>query len=271
MSIPKSKLKESMFDNVKTFVKKLRTKEHGNGTMTVKVRWNDECRNGHNSFSITADFMKGNRHEFGGCCPDEIVKYFPELKHLIKWHLVSSDEPMHYIANTTYHARDREHGSLDIGAPTHFNTKLKFKGAPFTFKEQTKGFWQYLDSVGDFNSIEVEPVPYDGKDDYAYADNYSLTGFIKENANKKWYKTPFNGKEEAQEFLQALQENAYSFVKTPYAWNKACEPNLEYARSSAIWPEATLEQLRDEKALKKRLPALMLEFKKVIESLGFVY
>lgn len=46
---------------------------------------------------------------------------------------------------------------------------------------------------------------------------------------------------------------------------------LEHARISAVWPDATLEQLRDEQALLDRLPALMAEFKADMEELGFVY
>ena len=51
---------------------------------------------------------------------------------------------------------------------------------------------------------------------------------------------------------------------------------LDHARSSAVWPEATDEQLTKEPealraALLERLPALMLEFKAAVESLGFKY
>ena len=49
------------------------------------------------------------------------------------------------------------------------------------------------------------------------------------------------------------------------------EGNLENARSSAIWKDATLEELGDEKLLMDRLPALMKEFKMAMEALGFVY
>jgi len=49
------------------------------------------------------------------------------------------------------------------------------------------------------------------------------------------------------------------------------EPDLEAARSSAVWPEATLEQLRDKEALESRLPALINQFKTDLENLGFVW
>ena len=77
--------------------------------MTVQVRFDDRCGNGHNTFAITADIR--GRHLFalelqhmGGCLHDEIREHFPELAHLIRWHLVSTEGPMHYVANTTYFA-----------------------------------------------------------------------------------------------------------------------------------------------------------------------
>ena len=133
------------------------------GIDTVQVRYDDQCGNGHNSFAITA-WGK----DMGGCCHDEVVKAFPHLKPFIKWHLTSSDGPMHYIANTVYHA-----------------------------------------------------------------------------SNKDW-----NGKKKERE--------------------------LTHARSSAVWPDATDEQLsapkrKLTKMLEDRLPALMDEFKQDMESLGFTY
>ncbi len=76
--------------------------------ITVKLRYDDECDNGYNTFSITGTIGElseytGRYHTvISGCIHKEIEKYFPELKHLIKWHLCSSDGPLHYIANTRY-------------------------------------------------------------------------------------------------------------------------------------------------------------------------
>ena len=47
------------------------------------------------------------------------------------------------------------------------------------------------------------------------------------------------------------------------------EGDIEAARATAIWPDATLEQLQDEEQLKARLPGLLAEFRTAIESLGF--
>lgn len=127
--------------------------------LTAEVRYDDCCGNGHNSFAITGTIdtpasRRRNDCEAGGMLHDEIAIIFPELASYLKWHLTSSDGPMHYIANTVYWA---EGG------------------------------------------------------------------------------------------------------------------NLENARSSAVWSDASLEDLKDAQKLKNRLPALMAEFKAAVESLGFVY
>ena len=81
--------------------------------ITANVRHDDECGNGHNSFSVTGDIERkqGRRwvEESGGCIHDEIARHFPEIAHLIKWHLCSTDGPLHYVANTVYLAGDRDH------------------------------------------------------------------------------------------------------------------------------------------------------------------
>jgi hypothetical protein len=155
-------------------VKKTFKKELSDGSVLVaSVRFDDECENGHNTFSITADLYEETRGAVGlglwyvfnsrgkkryltagGCQHDLVTEHFPELAPLIKWHLTSTDGPLHYVANTVYHA---EQGELD------------------------------------------------------------------------------------------------------------------YARESAVAPDATLAELSDESWLLARLPALMVEFRAAVESLGFVY
>lgn len=67
------------------------------------IRFDDKCRNGHNTFSITGETWDGS----GGCIHDEIARAFPHLAPFIKWHGVSTDGPTHYVANTVYHAGER--------------------------------------------------------------------------------------------------------------------------------------------------------------------
>ena len=90
-------------------------KGYGPGRLIkCEIRFDDECRNGHMSFAVTFSIYKPGARDIdaGGCLHDEIAQYFPELAPLIKWHLPSTDGPMHYIANTTYHASDRDHHGL---------------------------------------------------------------------------------------------------------------------------------------------------------------
>ena len=90
-----------------TFTKKINY-DGTDCTMSVTLRYDDECNNGHNTFSITGCIKGGKYGRYGyeidmaGCIHDEIKKYFPEFAHLIKWHLCSSDGPLYYLENTLY-------------------------------------------------------------------------------------------------------------------------------------------------------------------------
>jgi hypothetical protein len=83
------------------------------------VRFDDQCGNGHNTFSITGvihAFRAGYwREDSVGCFHDQIAKNFPEIAPLIKWDLCTTDGPLHYIANTVHFAGDRDHWGLRKG------------------------------------------------------------------------------------------------------------------------------------------------------------
>lgn len=187
--------------------------------ITAKVRHDDECGNGHNTFAITATLYGKDRVPYeetikfdgrtwwthgGGCCHEEVAKAFPELAPLIKWHLTSTDGPMHYVANTVYHATE----------------------------DGPKSAWVYFEDQA--NGVERHCVKYC---DIPEAENTCKTA-------------------------------GYTMEVDPKTAKVA---NLDYARSSAVWPDATREQLLDKDALLARLPALMAEFKQAVESLGFTY
>jgi hypothetical protein len=92
--------------------------------LVATVRHDDCCGNGHNSFAITGDLYDqtrpsnescitlstGKRRWLGscGCLHEEIAKHFLNLSPLLKWHLTATDGPMHYFANTTYHASKKD-------------------------------------------------------------------------------------------------------------------------------------------------------------------
>ena len=97
----------------KTYGPTIYTQDGQTYKFTATVRYDDECGNRHNSFAITGTQYRKRANgtwdeDSFGCMHEEIAKRFPELTPFIKWHLVDSNGPMHYIANTVYHAL--EHG-----------------------------------------------------------------------------------------------------------------------------------------------------------------
>lgn len=78
-----------------------------NKSITVEMRYDDSCNNGHNTFSITAVISERGKITSCGCLHDEIIKHFPELKKYIQWHLCSSDGPLYYIENTLYWVKEK--------------------------------------------------------------------------------------------------------------------------------------------------------------------
>lgn len=215
---------------VKVYGPRIYTEDGQNYEITATVRYDDECRNGHNSFAITAEIYRvgkriGQRDwDSCGCLHDKIAKHFPELAPYIKWHLCSSDGPMHYIANTLYHASDKDCWGLRKGE----ERQLKHGGEIPVWEAVT------TDANGIFHALPTSTFPW-------------------VHAHEK----PANN--------GSIQYVPYMVV------GEGKEPNLEYARSSAIWPDATLEDLQDKDKLKARLPELLNEFKQAVESLGFTF
>ena len=203
---------------VKMF-KKSYVENGGEYVLITKVRYDDECENGYNTFAITGEIWRakqgqpiGRDYESCGCIHEDIAKRLPELTPYIKWHLTNSDGPMHYIANTVYHAQSY--------------------GPRYA--------WVYYTVPQDPLGIE------DTKE--------RCVGYVK-----------------ADKARAAEGQPGYRVV-----WDEktAKEANLDHARSSAVWPDATDEDLITpglEARLRARLPRLMEEFKAAVESLGFVY
>jgi len=259
---------------VKTLTKQIMV-DGKQGRIEVSIRYDDQCGNGHNSFAITGTIFShptssANRYyAAGGCLHEEIVKHFPELKPFIKWHLTSSDGPTYYVANTLYHARDTDTEGRKAGDVTKYQEVLLFNDLPIEFKQMERGFFEFLrDCKSDFSDLDIEPIEHDNDttSGYQFDPKYTFKGFA-----NVWHYCPFDKWTEAHNFMLALQNNKPHFKQVPCEWAKAVKPNLKAARSSAVWPDATLEQLQDEEQLKARLPALMEQFTHDMELLGFIY
>jgi len=85
----------------------------------AKLRFDDSCGNGHETFAITGetmDLIDGRwREGSSGCIHEAVSSFFPEFSGLVKWHLCSTDGPMHYVPNTVYLAGDRDCWGLRLG------------------------------------------------------------------------------------------------------------------------------------------------------------
>jgi len=248
------------------------------------VRWDDQCRNGHNSFSITGiiDRYSGGRwqDDSGGCIHDQIAKHFPGLEPLIKWHLSSSDGPMHYEANTIYHAGDRDHWGTRKGEVRRYATVLRFGDNPIVHKpgkHKADAFIAFLETQAP--QFDLEVLRHEHREHreagkpgaYQFEPNYTLGAF-----GTGWHECPFDTEAEALAFLTALQTCNPQFIKVPVAWGEGKERQLDAARDAAVWPEATDAELCQEPeqlraALRARLPALLVEMRAAIEGAGFLW
>lgn len=194
-----------------------------NQRVTIEVRFDDNCGNGHNTFSVTGEVRdiryKGDRgFVSGGQCIEDISAAFPELVPLLKWHLVSTDGPMHYLANTIYQASDRDHNGRAKGEPSRWEHRIYFGDSPIGHDISGKlaAFIQARLGTGSF---QVVGIAHD-KDSKTYGTHYTLVGF-----GEKWHEAPFRHERGAQEFAAALNQCAVRIEKIPteYSEGKARE------------------------------------------------
>lgn len=268
--------------------------EHG-ATLYPEIRFDDSCRNGYMNFGFTATAYVGGRDVAGGCMHEEIAKVFPELEPLIKWHLMGTKGPMHYLDNTIYHASDRDDSRYPVGAPCSWEEFMFIGNSPLPVTVKPK-FKAWLKEVIEFNAdllaanpkaattipnyvnFEVVSIAHVNRpgERYGFDPHYSFKGF-----GETWYDCPFSTKQEAEAFAEAMRTNNTNpgFVRfeqrvTGYAKSK--ERWLDFARSAAVWPEATDEQLclpepELRALLEARAPALQAAFKADMEAAGFLW
>jgi hypothetical protein len=79
----------------------------------IKISLDDDCKNGHHDFSMTATFwevgkVRNDRNMItGGCCHDTILKHFPELQIFADLHLSDfKGVPMYAAENGHYHLKN---------------------------------------------------------------------------------------------------------------------------------------------------------------------
>ena len=203
-------------------------------TIQAEIRFDDNCKNGHNSFAITGTvYRRDGGLDSCGCVHEPVALAFPEIAHLIKWHLFDSDGPMHYVANTVYHAGDRDHNGLRAGEKKPIMAR---DGIPH---------WELVavNSVGVAISTTETGLKYQG------AETVPLFILTKDHKGES---VPF-----ATPVLRWQQ-----LMRT----GEGKPRDLEAARHCAVWPDATDAELSQEPdalktALLARLPTLVDAFK----------
>lgn len=241
--------------------------------LEVAVRFDDQCGNRHNTFAITAsgwyDHFKSRDIDFGGCCHELIAKVFPELAPLIKWHLVDTGSPMHYVANTVYHASNLYNGKAK-GEPNAWENRIKFDNFPIGLDLPTSFITWLVQQHKAGAPLIIKSVPYVKRSDSErdYDPQFTFDGW-----DKTWGGAPFKSLQHATEVREALMEHKWEVVSEVTGWSPGKERNLDAARSTACWPEATDEQLMLPAAeltalLEARLPSLQEDFKAAVVGAG---
>ena len=239
--------------------------------MQVEVRYDDNCRNGHNTFSITATVARPRRRdcEACGCLHDDIAAVFPELAPLIKWHLVSDDGPMHYTANTVFHASDRDHWGARKGEVARTELRVTVGNSPFAHA-LPQAFIRYLRGTVFTVAPDVVELPHTGADGRVFSPHYTFAGFP-----CQWAQAPFKSRDVAEQWADVVASRDLHFVEVPTVIGEGKTRDLNAARSCAVWPDATDEELCAEPdvlraALSARLPALMASFRAAMTAAGFL-
>lgn len=219
-----------------------------NARLHAEIRFDDSCKNGHATFAITATISGAARRDDNGsigCAHDDIARLFPKLAHLIRWHLCSTDGPMHYIANAIYLAGDRDHNGLRAGESRQIINgrtklpcwKLEAVNAPGVPLSRTPTGEKYQDA---------ETVPLSILDSSRDCDAECLP----DAPALRWVPMLQIGEGKARD--------------------------LEAARRVAVWPDATDAQLMQEPAalradLEARLPALLESFRADMAAAGLAW
>jgi hypothetical protein len=97
--------------------------------INIKIRLNDECKNGHQDFAITATIweigkVRNDRTMIsGGCCHEKILAIRPDLQVFVTLHLCDfSGCPMYAVENGFYHLTN----GFNNTKPNEANFKAKF-------------------------------------------------------------------------------------------------------------------------------------------------
>jgi hypothetical protein len=212
-----------------------------NTNCSIKIRLDDECKNGHQDFAITATFWEVDKARTdrnmlsGGCCHEDILNVRPDLKPFIDLHLSDWEGvPMYAVENGYYHLTE---GFNDKKTPL----KDKF-----------------------CNYYRVTPEQFD-----IIATAVSSTDFGMKVAGQgilqQWKKQA----DEAIELLEELTGEKFTPASTRSNWNLPIEKVKEEQRkqSEGYYTPEAIEQ-RKQDAINKKLAEMEADYLKQIAKMS---
>lgn len=139
------------------------TKDKQGNNVFIKIRLSDECKNGHQDFSITCDIYEKDKPKLdkyflmGGCCHEEILKIRPDLKIFVNLHLCDYlGNPMHATANGLYHLRNG-FNKTPINSPlfkTEFCEYYRITANQFEVLKECKNQVQYYQKLVELDILK---------------------------------------------------------------------------------------------------------------------
>lgn len=143
------------------------TKDTDGNRLEIYIRLNDECKNGHQDFSITASAWEKGKPKtdkwniYGGCCHEEILAVRPDLLPFVKLHLSDWEGvPMYAVENGFYHLKNgfwntQKPINIETATDEHFCAKFceYYRITPEQFKqlktsENSLQYALFLQSLG---------------------------------------------------------------------------------------------------------------------------
>lgn len=214
----------------------------------IKIRLNDECKNGHQDFSITGTCWEAGKSRIdkymirGGACGDEISKLFPKYEIFNRLHLCDyMGIPMHCSANGFYFLRKgfshyEEGETLKSEWCKYYRVSPAQFDALFEAKSEAH-FAILLERLGIFEQWKAEA-------DLAIKKLEELTGdeFVVDSVRTQYIRP---SDEEIAEELKRIKNGYYS-------------PEAEKARDTEIDEKKLAEITKEEQ---KEINAIKLEYK----------
>jgi hypothetical protein len=179
----------------------------------IKIRLDDECKNGHQDFSITADIYKAGRRSnssylAGGCCHDDILKYFPEFKMFVNLHLSDvKGVPMYAVENGFYHLRSGFNNTkpTDKGFSKEFADYYRMTASQFKTINESENKLEYAILLKELGILEQ----WQGEANKAIETLEKLTGneFVDDSVKSQYHEPKA---EDIQNYTKQKEQGCYS-------------------------------------------------------------